>query len=196
MQTFICEFDDEGVVRRQTVEAESADEAVKRMRNMDFDVRRIGTSGNDLEPVPRPDTPVVTPQRVTISVESEEELPEDIPEEHPFEDPLAIPHPTVNPASVAPLPPTMGEKQHFPAIIEDNNPPDDPPPPKEVTKFIDVHRRHTMLVGEHAEIRKRLDHLLNNEYGAIMHLAMHPDMKKGAMVLAVVVEHDEPIKKV
>jgi hypothetical protein len=202
MQTFVCEFDDEGVTRRSTLEAKSADEAVSRLRNMGMDVRRIGTSNENLEPVSRPSSAVSDPEpeRITIAVEAEEDLPEDdmpIDDQGLFENPMAVPHPTLNPTPVVPppahVPPTMGDKKHFQSIIESDSPPDDPEPQKEEVGFINVRRRHSLLVGTHEELRPRLDPLLSQDgYGKIVDLVMHPDMK-GKMILAVVVEHDEKV---
>lgn len=195
MQTFICEFDDEGVARPIRIEAESADEAIKRMRNMGMDIRRIGTSRENLAPITRTGaTAKTTPEpqsRVTISVESEEDPDE---QQEPY-DPMGAPHPTISPMPVVPLPHiprTFGNDQSFASIIDDDSPSDDPEPPKEETVTIDVRRRHSLLFGTHDELRKKVNDLLSNKYGRVEHLAMHPDMK-GKIILAIVVEHDEKI---
>jgi hypothetical protein len=192
MPTFICEFEDEGVIRSIEIDAEDTDKAIKRMRDMGMDLRRIGTSNGNLEPVPR-DEPVEQPkprERVTISIEAEEE--------EVLGDPMAAPHPTIDPVSAfppapPPLPRTMGDDQHFGAIIEDNIPSEDPKPPEEKTFTVNVRLRNSLLYGPHEEIRKRLGLLLSNEAGRITHFAMHPDMK-GNMILGVVVEHEEIVQ--
>jgi hypothetical protein len=209
MNSFSYIAEDKGQEVKGKLSADSEALAIARLEGMGMNVLKIGEAGADMKDVGTPEglqalpspPPAPRPPPVQTSIafggDDDEEEPDDgYFDEVPLEPRPPLERPPVVAGLVDEAPSTFGSAE-FPAIAtREKPPPEDAPESEEEPrkKYVDVIRTETLLYGTHDEISVRAGDLLHRRFGRVTHLQMQPDMR-GGIVLALVIEHDVPLKE-